>query len=129
MPRLLLVEDDRLFRDLVSSAMSRSGYQVTTAADGQAGWDALENANPELILLDLAMPRMDGLSFLRKLRAQDKWGSVPVLVISANSSAAETAVSQGAQGYLLKSRFSMPELLEVARTVMDAAARRKTSAA
>ena len=129
MPRLLLIEDDRLFRELVATQMSRSGYQVTTAADGQSGWDALEKANPELILLDLAMPRMDGLSFLRKLRAQEKWGAVPVLVISANSSAAETAVSQGAQGYLLKSRFSMPELLEVSRTVMDAAARRKTSAA
>ena len=129
MPRLLLIEDDRLFRDLVATAMGRAGYEVTSAGDGQSGWDALEKANPELILLDLAMPRMDGLSFLRKLRAQDKWGSVPVLVISANSSAAETAVSQGAQGYLLKSRFSMPELLEVARTVMEAAARRKPSAA
>ena len=129
MPRLLLIEDDRVFRELVAAAMGRAGYEVTSAADGQAGWDALEKANPNLILLDLAMPRMDGLSFLRRLRAQEKWGSVPVLVISANSSAAETAVSQGAQGYLLKSRFSMPELLEVARTVMEAASRRRTTAA
>ena len=129
MPRLLLIEDDRVFRDLVAAAMGRAGYQVTTAVDGQAGCDALEKANPELILLDLAMPRMDGLSFLRRLRAQEKWTAVPVLVISANSSAAETAVSQGAQGYLLKSRFSMPELLEVARSVMEAASRRRPSAA
>ena len=129
MPRLLLIEDDRVFRDLVATAMGRAGYQVTAAGDGQAGWDALDKCSPELILLDLAMPRMDGLSFLRRLRAQEKWGAVPVLVISANSSAAETAVSQGAQGYLLKSRFSMPELLEVARGLTDAAARRRTPAA
>src|SRR5678815_2559381 len=112
MARILLLEDDATFRDLVSAAMKRAGYEVTTAGDGQAGWDALDKAQPDLILLDLAMPRLDGLSFLRRLRANEKWGSVPVLVVSANSSAASNAVTLGASGYLLKSRFSMPELLE-----------------
>ena len=112
MARILLLEDDATFRDLVSAALKRAGFEVTTAGDGQAGWDALDKAQPDLILLDLAMPRLDGLSFLRRLRANEKWGSVPVLVVSANSSAASNAVTLGASGYLLKSRFSMPELLE-----------------
>src|SRR4051794_5695594 len=131
MPRILLLEDDATFRDLVATAMRRSNYDVTCAPDGQAGWDLLDKAAPDLILLDLAMPRLDGLSFLRRLRALEKWSAVPVLVLSANSSAAETAVTRGAQGYLLKSRFSMPELLEIVHGIMDAAnARRsRTSAA
>jgi len=112
MARILLLEDDATFRDLVAAALKRGGYDVTTANDGQAGWDVLDKAQPNLILLDLAMPRMDGLSFLRRLRASEKWGSVPVLVVSANSAAASSAVTLGASGYLLKSRFSMPELLE-----------------
>jgi CheY-like chemotaxis protein len=112
MARILLLEDDATFRDLVAAALKRGGYDVTTANDGQAGWDVLDKAQPNLILLDLAMPRMDGLSFLRRLRASEKWGSVPVLVVSANSAAASNAVTLGASGYLLKSRFSMPELLE-----------------
>jgi CheY-like chemotaxis protein len=112
MPRILLLEDDATFRDLVSAALKRAGHEVTAARDGQAGWDVLDKAQPELILLDLAMPRVDGLSFLRRLRAVEKWTSVPVLVVSANSSAAANAVTLGASGYLLKSRFSMPELLE-----------------
>jgi len=112
MARILLLEDDATFRDLVSAALKRAGFEVTNAGDGQAGWDALDKAQPDLILLDLAMPRLDGLSFLRRLRANEKWGSVPVLVVSANSSAASNAVTLGASGYLLKSRFSMPELLE-----------------
>src|SRR3954447_20931009 len=112
MARILLLEDDATFRDLVSAALKRAGFEVTNAGDGQAGWDALDKAQPDLILLDLAMPRLDGLSFLRRLRAHDKWGSVPVLVVSANSGAASNAVTLGASGYLLKSRFSMPELLE-----------------
>ena len=125
MPRIMLLEDDATFRDLVATAMRRAGYDVHTAPDGQAGWDGLDKAAPELILLDLAMPRLDGLSFLRRLRAHEKWGSVPVLVISANSSAAETAVTQGAQGYLLKSRFSMPELQESVHDILAAADARK----
>jgi len=112
MARILLLEDDATFRDLVSAALKRGGFEVTAARDGQAGWDVLDKAQPDLILLDLAMPRMDGLSFLRRLRANEKWGSVPVLVVSANSAAASNAVTLGASGYLLKSRFSMPELLE-----------------
>jgi DNA-binding response OmpR family regulator len=112
MARILLLEDDATFRDLVSAALKRANYEVTTANDGQAGWDALDKAEPDLILLDLAMPRLDGLSFLRRLRNNEKWGSVPVLVVSANSAAASNAVTLGASGYLLKSRFSMPELLE-----------------
>ena len=112
MARILLLEDDATFRDLVAAALKRGGYDVTTANDGQAGWDVLDKAQPNLILLSLAMPRMDGLSFLRRLRASEKWGSVPVLVVSANSAAASNAVTLGASGYLLKSRFSMPELLE-----------------
>ena len=131
MARILLLEDDATFRDLVATAMRRAGYDVTCANDGQAGWDALPTATPDLVLLDLAMPRMDGLAFLRRLRATDQWGSVPVLVVSANSSAAANAVSMGAQGYLLKSRFSMPELLETVQMWTKSADKKRntTSAA
>ena len=128
MPRILLLEDDMTFRDLVAAALRRANYEVHTAADGQAGWDMLDKANPDLILLDMAMPRIDGLTFLRRLRGQEKWNKVAVLVVSANSAAASNAVSQGAQGYLLKSRFSLPELLETVRGIMTAAARRGAAA-
>jgi DNA-binding response OmpR family regulator len=128
MPRILLLEDDATFRDLVAAALRRAGFEVHAAPDGQAGWDALDKAQPDLILLDMAMPRLDGLSFLRRLRNQEKWSAVPVLVVSANSAAASNAVSQGAQGYLLKSRFSLPEFLETVRGLTAAAARRDAAA-
>jgi CheY-like chemotaxis protein len=128
MPRILLLEDDTIFRDLVAAALRRAGFEVHAAPDGQAGWDVLDQANPDLIVLDMAMPRLDGLSFLRRLRNQEKWSAVPVLVVSANSSAAANAVSQGAQGYLLKSRFSLPEFLETVGGLTAAAARRDAAA-
>lgn len=128
MPRILLLEDDATFRELVVAALRRAGYEVSAAADGQIGWDMLDKANPDLILLDMAMPRLDGLSFLRRLRNQEKWSSVSVLVISANSAAASNAVSQGAQGYLLKSRFSLPEFLETVQGLTAHAAKRDAAA-
>ena len=129
MARILLLEDDATFRDLVAAALKRASHEVTSCADGQMGWDMLEKAQPDLIVLDLAMPRLDGLSFLRRLRSAEKWNVVSVLVVSANSSAASIAVERGAQGYLLKSRFSMPELLETVTSLTAAAEKRRGSAA
>lgn len=129
MARILLLEDDLTFRDLVAAALKRSGYEVTCAGDGQAGWDALDKTQPDLVLLDMAMPRVDGLSFLRRLRSQEKYSGVSVLVVSANSSAASNAVGMGAQGYLLKSRFSMPELLETVRGLTLAAEKKRSTSA
>ena len=129
MARILLLEDDVTFRDLVAAALKRANYQVTSLGDGQFGWDAMDKTQPDLIVLDLAMPRLDGLSFLRRLRAEEKWNHVSVLVVSANSSAASIAVERGAQGYLLKSRFSMPELLETVQSLTAAAEKRRGNAA
>jgi DNA-binding response OmpR family regulator len=129
MARILLLEDDVTFRDLVATALKRANHEVTSCADGQMGWDAMDRAQPDLIILDLAMPRLDGLSFLRRLRAEEKWNLVSVLVVSANSSAASIAVERGAQGYLLKSRFSMPELLETVQSLTAAAEKRRGTAA
>ena len=129
MARILLLEDDATFRDLVAAALKRANYEVTALSDGQFGWDAMDKTQPDLIVLDLAMPRLDGLSFLRRLRAEEKWNHVSVLVVSANSSAASIAVERGAQGYLLKSRFSMPELLETVQSLTAAAEKRRGNAA
>ena len=124
MPRVLLIEDDAVFRDHVAHALERAGFEVATAADGEAGWAALEPARPHLVLLDLALPRLSGLSLLRRLRASDRWRLVPVLVVSAHSDKAADAVTNGAHGYLIKGRFTMTQLIETVRRILVAAALR-----
>lgn len=124
MARILFIEDGEVFRNLVSEALKRAGFEVQTAGDGEAGWSQLDTAKPDLIILDMAMPKLDGLSFLRRLRGNDKWSLVPVLVVSAHNAAAENAVRLGAQGYLLKSRFSMPELIETVQRLTAQVLRR-----
>ena len=131
MARVLLIEDGVVFRDLLAEALRRSGFEVKTAGDGEAGWGMLDAVQPDLIVLDLAMPRLDGISFLRRLRAQDKWSAVQVLVVSAHSSKAEDALRYGAQGYLIKSRISLTEVTETARNLVSVAEskRQKSTAA
>lgn len=115
MRRILLIEDDAVFRDHVAQALKRAGYEVTCAADGEAGWAALEVSIPDLILLDLVLPGTSGLTLLRRLRSHDLWRPTPVLILSAHSDKAADAVMNGAQGYLIKSRFTMTGLLETVR--------------
>lgn len=121
MPRVLLIEDDDVFRDHVAHALERAGFDVAIAADGEAGWATLDGFAPQLVLLDLALPRLSGLSLLRRMRSHDRWGRVPVLVVSGHSDKAADAVGNGAQGYLIKGRFSMTHLIETVRRTLVAA--------
>ena len=83
MHSILVIDDEPQIRQLFRAALSRQGYSVTTAANGNDGLLALEMCMPDLILLDLAMPEMDGIAFLRVLRASQEWAKVPVIVLTA----------------------------------------------
>lgn len=95
-PRILLIDDDELLSDLLASLLSLEGYAVTQALHGEAGLEELDRGTFELILLDLLMPRMDGLRFLKELNARGD-GHPPVLVLSASADhgTAEAARAQG----------------------------------
>jgi DNA-binding response OmpR family regulator len=94
--RILLIDDDELLSDLLSSLLVMEGYDVATAPDGEAGLLALDQGSFDLIVLDLLMPRMDGLRFLKELAARDG-AQPPVLVLSASAAggAAEAARASG----------------------------------
>jgi len=125
MRRILFIEDDAVFRDHVALALERAGFEVSIAADGEIGWDLANTSRPELILLDLALPRLPGLTVLRRLRADPRHRGTPVLVVSAHTDKAADAVMNGAQGYLIKGRFTMTHLIETVRRMLVAAAPRE----
>lgn len=102
-PRILLIDDDELLSDLLASLLSLEGYAVTQALHGEAGLEELDRGTFELILLDLLMPRMDGLRFLKELNARGD-GHPPVLVLSASADhgTAEAARAQGVFGVMRK---------------------------
>lgn len=125
MATVLMIDDVPLFRDVVLHALQRAGHQVCCAANGAAAAETLKTVRPDLILLDLAMPEMNGLAFLRQLRADKAHARTPVIVVSALSEAVEVkeAMKIGVQGHLLKSRFSLEQLIALIQRVVPNASR------
>ena len=115
--RILLVEDDAMIGDAICVALRDAAYAVDWVKDGVAADLALDNAEHEAVLLDLGLPKRDGLDVLRRLRSQDN--KVPVIIITAREALEDrvTGLDVGADDYLLKP-FDVPELLARLRAVL-----------
>jgi two-component system, chemotaxis family, chemotaxis protein CheY len=107
--RILVVEDDDGIRDLVDLVLSTAGYEVLTAPNGAAALQLVGQVHPDLVLLDMRMPVMDGWEFARRYRARPE-PHAPILVLTAARDAAARAAEIHANGYLGKP-FDMEELL------------------
>jgi CheY-like chemotaxis protein len=105
---VLVVDDDAEVRGFVAMVLRAAGYQVLTAADGAEALECIARQRPDLVLLDLAMPVMDGRQLLRTLRARRV--NVPLVFMSAGYNARLEAERHGADGYLGKP-FTRAELL------------------
>ena len=106
--RILVVDDDESIRQFIEMALTDEGYEVRTAADGQAALDVLATWTPHLILLDMRMPIMDGWAFSCAQR-QGPTERVPIVVVSAARDAAQSAAEIGADAVLSKP-FDLGEL-------------------
>lgn len=123
LPRILAVDDDADSLQLLKITLSRAGYSVTLAADGGKGWKSLQEDPPDLLLTDVMMPVLDGFELLRRVRADRRLSSLPVILLTAKSSVDDIArgLELGADEYLLKP-FRREELLERVRTHIQRAA-------
>ncbi len=122
---VLVVDDSAVVRQTMLAILGRgSGLRVTVAADAQIAISKIQRARPDVILLDLEMPRMDGLTFLRKLMAEDP---IPVVVCSAlgtrGAEAALRAIEEGAVEVVAKPRIDVREFLEESATLITDALR------
>lgn len=110
----ILVVDDMLFcRETLAELLRREGHVVELASDGREALLALKKRTPDLLLLDVAMPRLDGLALLDTLRRTGRWRELPVVLLTdrADRNAVLRAGTLGVQGYLLKSSFDVEKLL------------------
>jgi len=101
--RVLVADDDPQMRRLIRSVLQREGFEVAEANDGLDALDAIERGGVDLLILDLEMPRLDGLGVLEELRAQMRTANLPVIVLTAqHGESEEKALDLGAQDYLTK---------------------------
>ena len=115
---LLLADDDVLIRRLVQPHLERAGFRTLLAENGARAWELIMTETPELIILDIEMPEMDGLGLLRLLKSIASTNSVPVIIISASYERPlqEEAKTCGAVGFLTKP-FSPAQLLALIRRI------------
>ncbi|MBX3666117.1 MAG: response regulator, partial [Burkholderiales bacterium] len=87
--RVLVIDDDDLMRGGICQSLRRDGWEVGEAANGRLGLDSLTKTRPDVIMLDLMMPEMNGFEFLVEMRARPEWRDIPVLVVTAKDLTAE----------------------------------------
>jgi CheY-like chemotaxis protein len=112
MPRLLLVEDNEMNRDMLSRRLQRKGYEVTLALDGQQGIDMAREQKPDLVLMDMSLPVVDGWEATRRLKAEEATRDIPVIALTAHAMAGdrEKALEAGCDDYDTKP-IELPRLL------------------
>ncbi len=111
MKRILIIEDDRDIVELVRYNLANEGFQVSAASDGNSGLSALKKTPPDLLLLDLMLPKLSGLDICREIRRDDSLNRLPILMLTARGDEADRVVGleMGADDYVTKP-FSPREL-------------------
>jgi DNA-binding response OmpR family regulator len=118
---VLLVDDDPVILKLLQVNFEMEGYDVVTASDGAEGLEKARSEQPDIILLDIMMPKMDGLEVTRHLKADDNLKSIPIVLLSAKAQASDVQAGKdaGADDYLTKP-FDPLELLSRVSEILGA---------
>lgn len=119
MPRILLVEDNEMNRDMLSRRLVRKGYEILIAVDGQQGLDQARSASPDLILMDMSLPVVDGWEATRQLKADDDTRRIPIIALTAHAMEGDQqkAREAGCDDYDTKP-VELPRLLEKIETLL-----------
>ena len=112
--KILVVEDDQFLRELYNQLLTEEGYEVDLAADGEEGLTKISKGGYDLVLLDIMLPKMDGLEILRRYKKQPSEkpnGSVVLLTNLGQDSIIKEGFNLGASGYLIKSSMNPDQVL------------------
>jgi CheY-like chemotaxis protein len=120
MPRILLVEDNEMNRDMLSRRLTRKGFEVVIAEDGQKGVDMTQSENPDLVLMDMSLPVVDGWEATRRLKASEATKHIPIIALTAHAMAGdrEKTLKAGCDDYDTKP-IELPRLLEKINALLN----------
>ena len=118
--KVLVVEDEEILLTALREELTTCGYDVEGAGDGVEGLEKAKSFKPALILLDLLMPKMDGMEMLQKLKADSLLRDIPVVILTnlSDYERISEALALGAMDYLVKANYKLEDLLDKVKTVM-----------
>jgi CheY-like chemotaxis protein len=114
MKKILFIEDESALQKTLSDYLKKEGYEVVSALDGETGLKLAKNQKPDLILLDLILPKMDGFEVLEKLTQDPETKDIPVIILTnlERMEDIERALELGAKTYLVKANYTLQEVTE-----------------
>lgn len=120
MAKVLIVEDDQFISKMYQKKFEVRGYQVELAHDGQEGLEKMTTFVPSLVLLDIMMPRLNGLDVLDIIMKDDQLKKIPVIVLTnlSTTADADTAIKKGAVKYIIKSEYTPTQVVEAVEKVL-----------
>ena len=118
--KILVVEDDKFLRELITQKLAREGYDVVGAVDGEDGVVKAKENKPDIILLDLILPGIDGFEVLAKIKEDEELSSTPVIILSnlGQRDDVDRGIKLGATDFLIKAHFTPSEIIEKIEAVM-----------
>jgi len=112
--KILLVEDEEIIIDLLQRKLTKEGYEISVARDGEEGLEKMREIEPDLILLDVVMPKMGGFEVMEEMNKDEELKKIPVIVISNSGQPVEIdrAIKLGAKDWLIKTEFDPQEVID-----------------
>ena len=120
MKTILLIEDEGALQKTLGDVLSKEGYKILAALDGEVGARLAKEKTPDLVLLDLVLPKMTGLEVLKQLRGDEETKDIPVIVLtnSEDMQDIQQVMDLGATTYLVKSNYELQEVVKKIQTVL-----------
>jgi len=121
MPRnILIIEDDRFLRELIAQKLIKEDFNISEAIDGEEGIKKIKEEKPDLVLLDLILPGIDGFEVLSKMKEESSLTKIPVIILSnlGQREDVERGLKLGAVDYLIKAHFTPGEIIEKIKSAL-----------
>lgn len=121
MAHILVVEDDKFLRDMITRKLDKEGYETSQAVDGEEGLELIREEKPDLILLDLIMPGVDGFEVLEEMNDDADIKDIAVVILSnlGQKSEVERGLELGAEDFLIKAHFTPEEIIEKVKETIE----------
>jgi len=119
--KILVIEDEATLQKALNEILSREGYEVVSSLDGLRGLELAQKENPDLILLDIILPKMDGFEVLKRIKEDDKISQTPVIILTnlSDINDIQKALDLGATTYLVKADFHIEDVLKKIEKVLN----------
>ena len=121
MKKILIIEDDSFLSEMYSTKLIEEGFETEVASDGKQGFEKIKTINPDLVLLDIVLPKMDGFEILEKIKKDNEFKNVPVVLLTnlGQKNEVERGMSLGADEYIIKAHFTPTAVVSKVKEILE----------